>query len=407
MPDHDRWPPGGGDPSLNEINRIDRFLDALGTNQRAYSTDRDEAELAFLLADWRDGIRDAPLTAVVTTKDAAAALQASRSSRRTRTSLALVGSAAAAVLCLGGFGTAVYGAHPGDSLYGVRSMLFGEQQARNDQVSLASAELDQVQHLIDQGQWQQAQDKLVALSSTVQSVDQPQDQQDLAQKYNTLTYKVIQQDPAATLPPPGEPLPVLPSSPLTLLPVQVFDQTSTFTTTSVSTNPATVPPVDTTSTTTTSTTTSSDSPSTTTSPSTSTSTSTPPPSTTTPPSASTTTTTAPATSSSTSTPPPASTPPSTATTTTTTTTVVARDASPPPASAPPAASAPPSASAPPPSQPRVAPSAPPVEAPVVETPQPTKAAPPAVAPAPEVSSPQREAPPVVTTTVPRSGGAGE
>ena len=65
-PDHNRWPTGGGDPSLHEINRVDRFLDALGTNQRAYSTDRAEAELAFLLSDWRDDIRDAPMTAPVT-----------------------------------------------------------------------------------------------------------------------------------------------------------------------------------------------------------------------------------------------------------------------------------------------------------------------------------------------------
>ena len=71
MPDHDRWPSGGGDPSLNEINRIDRFIDALATNQTAYSTDREEAELAFLLADWRDGVRDAPLAAMVTPREAA------------------------------------------------------------------------------------------------------------------------------------------------------------------------------------------------------------------------------------------------------------------------------------------------------------------------------------------------
>ena len=74
MPDSGRWTPGGGDPSLNEINRIDRFIDALATKQPAYSTDRDEAELAFLLADWRDDVRDAPLAAVVTPQDAAVAL---------------------------------------------------------------------------------------------------------------------------------------------------------------------------------------------------------------------------------------------------------------------------------------------------------------------------------------------
>ena len=151
------------------------------------------------------------------------------SRKRTRTSLALVGSVAAAVLCLGGFSAAVYGAGPGDSFYGIRTMLFGEAPARDDQVALASQQLAQVQQLIDQGDWQQAQDKLVTLSTTVQDVDQVERKQELIQQWNALTYKVVEQDPAATLPPPDQPQPVLPSSPLTLLPVPVIEATTTST----------------------------------------------------------------------------------------------------------------------------------------------------------------------------------
>ncbi|WP_255251735.1 anti-sigma-D factor RsdA, partial [Mycolicibacterium vaccae] len=44
MPDFGRWNSAGGDPSLNEINRTDQFLDALAAQQPPYSTDRDEAE---------------------------------------------------------------------------------------------------------------------------------------------------------------------------------------------------------------------------------------------------------------------------------------------------------------------------------------------------------------------------
>ena len=43
MPDFGRWN-NGGDPSLNEINRTDRFLDALASQQPVYSTDPSEAE---------------------------------------------------------------------------------------------------------------------------------------------------------------------------------------------------------------------------------------------------------------------------------------------------------------------------------------------------------------------------
>ncbi len=63
MPDFGRWTGNGGDPSLNEINRDDRFLDALASEpDRCTPTDPGEAELAFLLSDWRDGIRDTPAT---------------------------------------------------------------------------------------------------------------------------------------------------------------------------------------------------------------------------------------------------------------------------------------------------------------------------------------------------------
>ena len=232
MPDFGRWTGNGGDPSLNEINRDERFLDALATNQPVYATDQSEAELAFLLSDWRDEIRDTPITTVVTIRDAEIALHGAVgevSRKRTRTSLALVGSVAAAVLCLGGFSAAVYGAGPGDSFYGIRTMLFGEAPARDDQVALASQQLAQVQQLIDQGDWQQAQDKLVTLSTTVQDVDQVERKQELIQQWNALTYKVVEQDPAATLPPPDQPQPVLPSSPLTLLPVPVIEATTTST----------------------------------------------------------------------------------------------------------------------------------------------------------------------------------
>ena len=66
MPDFGRWTSNGGDPSLNEINRTDRFLDALAFEQPVYSTDHSEAELAHLMAGWRDDVRDAPLSSALT-----------------------------------------------------------------------------------------------------------------------------------------------------------------------------------------------------------------------------------------------------------------------------------------------------------------------------------------------------
>src|ERR1700752_773826 len=208
MPDFGRWSANGGDPSLNEINRTDRFLDAVASQQQVYSTDPSEAELAQLLAGWRDELRTPPLMAPVTPRDAVVALtRAVESRKRTRTSMALVGSVAAAVLCLGGFGAVVAGAGPGDA------------------VMLASQQLAEVQQLIDEGQWDAAQDKLQTLTTTVATVNDGEQKQELVTQWQKLTVKVDAKDANATLP-PGVPPPVMPE------PVVVAPGSTTSTTTS-------------------------------------------------------------------------------------------------------------------------------------------------------------------------------
>src|SRR3954447_10685471 len=139
MPDFGRRAAGGPDPSLDEIMRADRFFEALAAKQPVHPTDHAESELAYLFSGLRDEVRDAPVTAPVSHHDAVQAMDAGLARNRgPRRSFAIVGSVAAAMLCIGGFGTAVYGAGPGDSLYGMRTAIFGQREVtRDDQVSLA------------------------------------------------------------------------------------------------------------------------------------------------------------------------------------------------------------------------------------------------------------------------------
>jgi hypothetical protein len=233
MPDFGRWA-NGGDPSLNEINRTDRFIDSLANQEPVYSTDSSEAELAQILAGWRDEIRTPPLMRPVTPRDATVALtRAVQARKRTRSSLTLVGSVAAAVLCLGGFGAVVAGAGPGDALYGLHTMLFGEQQqTRTDEVALASQQLAEVQQLIDEGQWDAAQNKLQTLTTTVATVDDVEQKQELVSQWQELTVKVDAKDANATLP-PGAPPPPMPE------PVVVAPDSGTSTATSSETSGST------------------------------------------------------------------------------------------------------------------------------------------------------------------------
>jgi hypothetical protein len=209
MPDFGRWTSGGGDPSINEVNRTDRFLDALAAEQPVYSTDPGEAELAYLLAGWRDDIRQPSPTATLTRREAVEALDRGLASRHhSRMPMAVVGSIAAAVLCLGGFGAVVYGSGPGDGLYGLRTMMFGEQsQVRDDRVVLAAqTQLAEVQQLIDKGDWTQAQDKLQAITTTVRTVGDEQRKQELQQQVDRLAVKVETRDPNAEPPPAPAPM---------------------------------------------------------------------------------------------------------------------------------------------------------------------------------------------------------
>ncbi len=235
MPEHD--------PSLDAVMRTDRFVDALASGARMSPVD----PLSAMLGGWRDDVRSRPDTQVVTLVQASAALaKTQKPPRRNRFGLTAIGAAAAAVLCIGGFGAVVYDAGPGDALYGLRSMLFGEStKTRDDAVALASQQLAQVRQLVQEGNWDEAQQRLVTLSTTVQSVDDVAAQQQLVEQYNALTVQVIERNPEATLPPPGEPLPPLPSSPLTFLTVPAIPD-STSTSTSTSTSPsAETPPVST------------------------------------------------------------------------------------------------------------------------------------------------------------------
>jgi hypothetical protein len=121
-------------------------------------------------------------------------------------------------------------------------MIFGEQQApRDDAVMLASQQLAEVQQLIDQGQWEAAQDKLQTLTTTVATVDDVEQQQELVSQWQELTVKVEQQDANATVP-PGAPLPQMPDVPLVVAPGA---DTSTSSSDAATSTPST-PPSDTT-----------------------------------------------------------------------------------------------------------------------------------------------------------------
>lgn len=206
----------GRTPDLDAVARSDRLLDALGAGQPPPPGDPADRALADLLAGWRDETRWPPATGLVAENQAVAALERGRRHPphvpRSRRGLALVGTVAATVLGLGGFGAVLATAQPGDALYGLRSTLFGEpQQVRDDRVALvAQTEFAKVQQMIVDGQWDLAKDKLAEVSDTVQNVNDAGRKQELLDQWNELNVKVEHRDPEATVPPAPESDPAVP-----------------------------------------------------------------------------------------------------------------------------------------------------------------------------------------------------
>ncbi len=191
-------------PGLDVLASSDRLFDALAARESVDFADSGDDELAALLVQWRDELRWPPASALVSEDEAIAALESGLAARGLRRrGMVLTGSVAAAVLAFGGFGVMVGDAQPGDSLYSMHTLLFGEAPSvHDDQIELAAkTELAKVQQMIAQGDWQQAQDRLAAVNDTLQDVNDADRKQNLIDQVNELNAKVSTHDPDATLPP--------------------------------------------------------------------------------------------------------------------------------------------------------------------------------------------------------------
>ncbi len=191
--------------SLNEFARTDLLLDALAHRRPVDVEDPEVDVLTTMLEDWRDNLRWPPASALVTPEEAVNALRTGLAERgRGRRGLTAIGSVAAALIALSGFGAMVVEARPGTPLHGLHAMFFDQPRVNEKQEMLAAkADLAKVQESIDRGEWDQAKNQLTEVSSLVQSIDDPAAKQDLMNQLKLLNVKVESRNPDATLPAPA------------------------------------------------------------------------------------------------------------------------------------------------------------------------------------------------------------
>ncbi|MDT5138256.1 MAG: hypothetical protein QOD58_2518 [Mycobacterium sp.] len=204
----------GDQPALDEVAHTDLLLDALAARSETDLGSPDDFEdqaLALLLGEWRDDLRWPPATALVSQDEAEEALRDGMLDRgRGRRGVATVGSLAATLLMLSGFGAVLADARPGDLLYGLHAMMFNEPRVSDDQIMLsAKADLAKAEQLIAQGQWDQAHTQLAEVSSTLQGVNDGSRRQGLLDEVTQLNTKVDKRDPNAKPRPASPPNPEL------------------------------------------------------------------------------------------------------------------------------------------------------------------------------------------------------
>ena len=182
----------------HEVARSARFIDALANGDPVDVADlvgdAGGRELAGLLEDWRDELRSRSTAELCGEQDAAAVLnRALAGRRRAKARMTLVTAAAAVVLGVAAFGAVLGQVKPGDTFYGVRATLFGEPDwVQDDKIAVsAEADLDQVEQMIAQGQWDRAHEKLAAVGAHVQTVKDVGRKQGLIEKVNRLNAKVV------------------------------------------------------------------------------------------------------------------------------------------------------------------------------------------------------------------------
>ena len=182
----------GDQPALDEIAHTDLLLDTLAERERIDLDDPQVDALAVLMGDWRDDLRWPPASALVSPEEAVEALRTGMAERRrTHRGVAAIGSVAATLLMLSGFGALVADAHRGDPLYGLHVMFFDAPRVNDDTITLsAKADLAKIQQMIDQGQWAQAQNELAAVTSTVQAMNDSSSKQTLLDEVNLLNTRV-------------------------------------------------------------------------------------------------------------------------------------------------------------------------------------------------------------------------
>ncbi|WP_019807014.1 anti-sigma-D factor RsdA [Saccharomonospora halophila] len=191
---------------LSAIQADDALLDALGGADPRGGDDLDDAELHALLLSWRRDVDGEPMPELVDTPDAVTtvrtAAQVRRYAGRGRRRMLVPVAAAAAVLTIGFTGTALAArdAQPGDTLWGLSTVLYSDHAASVEAAASVRTDLAEAHLAIAQQRYDDARSALGQAEQTLSDVVTEEESR-LRARHEELR---AQLDEPAPQPPPAE-----------------------------------------------------------------------------------------------------------------------------------------------------------------------------------------------------------
>lgn len=189
------------DDELIDFARVhadDAFLDALGASLREgerpapTADDLDDAELALLLASWRDEVDAEPIATLVDPRLAVDTVFTARARKQRRPRVLVPFAAAAAVLAIAftGAGLAARDAQPGDTLWGLTKVLYADHARSVEAADTVRRDLIFAQTALAEGDLAEARSKLEAAGAGLPSVATEDGYSDLAAQHADLVSKL-------------------------------------------------------------------------------------------------------------------------------------------------------------------------------------------------------------------------
>lgn len=194
---------GLDDPvDLSVVQFDDALLSMLAGDRAALDSDAVDADLQALLLSWREDTDEGGLPELIDVASATATIAAAKRRSKTRRWHLTPVSAAAAVLVVAflGMGVAAKDAQPGDTLWGVTTVLYSEHAKSVTAAVEARKALTTAQVAIQDGKVDEAKAALQRAQTTLKSVAAEDGRDQLAAMHTTLSKELSTGQPSSSGP---------------------------------------------------------------------------------------------------------------------------------------------------------------------------------------------------------------